>query len=147
MNTSPYHNPQAPDFSRSPAIKLLRLSAWFDFKTDTSIGFQVGYGDGNTHDGQGWIIVHHPPDHHVKTRLQCCIPDEYLEWDAMRSIIKALFVALEIPLDETFVADFVSPHRQTGMSEHHDRDGCTDVMTSWKRGHDSRKRALEEPAE
>jgi hypothetical protein len=88
------------------------LRADLEFKTSTSIGFQL-HPEGYV---RGWVEVHHPCDGHIN-----------LDNATARQILDKLFVALRIPQDETYEAEFVSStDGVVYLGQCVDRDGLTD---------------------
>ena len=112
---------------------LLDLTARLTCFTDSSAGFSVSEKRGNVYWVKGHLDIHHPCPGHVKTYLQCSLPEEYITFESARRAIEQIFQALEIPLDETYEAGFVQLTGGIQLSEHVDRHGMTDVMVTRKR--------------
>jgi hypothetical protein len=102
------------------------LRADLEFKTSTSIGFQL-HQEGYV---RGWVEVHHPCDGHIKARIRGELSPSRapnLDNATARQILDKLFVALRIPQDETYEAEFVSSTDGVVYLEQCvDRDGLTD---------------------
>jgi hypothetical protein len=126
---------------REGNFPVLDLIASFDFKSSSSISFLLGrFGDmirltdmdwpvgpGRVFEVVGQVIVHHPCEGHIKAQLLVLLPVEYHEIERMKELIRVVFVALAIPLDDTFDSLFVSPERQIGYMNDVDREG----MSEW----------------
>ena len=91
-------------------FELLDLVACFEFKTETSISFQVGKRskDGGMFSVRGWLDVHHPVDmkEYTKAYLRISLPPKYLELEQERQVLTSVFEALELPAQETYEAYF-----------------------------------------
>lgn len=90
-------------------IALLELEAWFGFKSDTSISFDLARRTDPTLI-IGWIEVHYPCDDlHQKVHLRAALPAEYLHnANRQQELVSQVFHALGIPRDETYWADFLN---------------------------------------
>jgi hypothetical protein len=130
-------------FSRGPQFAVLDLIANFEFKTIGSIGFLLGHWSENRSAAEGMKIpigrggvfrvvgrldVHHPCEGHIKAHLRVVLPEGYHTWEQMRDAVQQVFLALSIPADETYEADFVSPSRQTHIENATDREGVSDRL-------------------
>ena len=98
-------------FSESrDCFALLDLMACFDFKTETSISFQIGKRskDGCIFSVRGWLDIHHPVDmgEYAKAYLRISLPQKYLDFEQEKLILAVVFEALEIPEQEIYEAYF-----------------------------------------
>jgi hypothetical protein len=113
---------------------VLDLSAKLAFKSETSIAFSIGR-PFVTRSGPvgsvcvGWIDVHHPCDGHIKAQLRIRIPPEYHEFDKKKNVIRTVFGALSIPLDETYEATFFSSDNVQSVQQRTNRDGIWDAIS------------------
>jgi len=119
---------------------VLDLIGRYAFKTRASISFHLGkyseelvLGDGSTLSVPhfivlGWIDVHHPCDHHIKTQLLCSLPAGYNAREKQKAIVETLLAALGIPADETYEAKLFHAEQVTLIEQTTDRDGMTDRL-------------------
>ncbi len=121
MDTTRFH-PNGPQFA------VLDLSAAFEFKAATSVGFHLGRSVPRAFFVVGRLEVHHPCDGHVKARLTVVLPEEYHPGERMLDLVRRVFAELDIPADETYEAHFIAPGRQSALFQHTDRNGVTDVF-------------------
>ena len=111
------------DFKHRDCFALLDLEACFDFKTETSISFQLGKHsrDRGMFSVRGWLDVHHPvPGEYVtKAYLRIALPSNYfgfehkfLELEQQKEVVATVFKALQIPGEEIYEAHFFMPENQ-----------------------------------
>jgi hypothetical protein len=118
---------------RGDAFHLFDMECKLAFHTDSSAVFDIGRAEdhhtfrgGRTQPGSifkvvGFVEVHHPCDNHVKAHIRCSIPQTYLADRAnMNVAVLEIFEALEIPSDETYVAQFITTESQGGVSNRRD---------------------------
>ncbi|MBZ0166754.1 MAG: hypothetical protein K8I00_08090 [Candidatus Omnitrophica bacterium] len=118
MNTTPFK-------SISTGFDVLDLTARYEFKTASSIGFGLFNlsADQRTLTEVGKINVHYPCDGHIKTRLFVSVPERHHQHEHLKEIVDRTFAALQIPADETFEADFTAPGQCIKIIHHIDRKG------------------------
>jgi hypothetical protein len=112
-----------PRFNDRDCFTLLDLEACFDFKTETSISFQLGrYSRSRSAFSiRGWLDLHHPvhTPYGTKAYLRIALPSQYLQFehesllsDQLKEIVATVLKALEIPSDEVYEAHFFTPDNQ-----------------------------------
>ncbi len=110
--------------SHEDEFPVLDLVAMYAFKTRASLSFHLGEyleelvfaGEGSMHGIRhfnvlGWVDVHHPCYHHIKTQLICSLPAAYHASDKRKAIVDTVLAALGIPADETYEARVFFPCR------------------------------------
>jgi len=95
------------------------LVASLEFCTPTSAGFNLTRTESPepnslpARETVGWFDIHHPCDSHPRARLRIALPPEsfaLLQTHAQRlGLIRDIFSALAIPLDESYDASFFTP--------------------------------------
>jgi hypothetical protein len=132
MSSSPFtHHPDE--------FPVLDLSARFEFQTATSISYNLGREeDVPVPSGaqepwvvrmfvvRGFIDVHYPCDDTIKVRLRVQIASEYHVLQKQKAIVRAVFVALGIPDDERYQADFFDCGQISSLLQSRDRYGTPD---------------------
>jgi|GEM_PF-1519874 len=114
------------DFKHNDCFALLDLEACFEFKTETSISFQLGRHSRsrNAFSAHGWLDVHHPvPGEYVpKACLRIALPSKYLQFEhkallleQFREVVATVFAALQIPEGEVYAAHFFTPAYQQSV--------------------------------
>ena len=114
------------DFKHNDCFALLDLEACFEFKTETSISFQLGRHSRsrNAFSAHGWLDVHHPvPGEYVpKACLRIALPSKYLQFEhkallleQFREVVATVFAALQIPEGEVYAAHFFTPEYQQSV--------------------------------
>lgn len=114
------------DFKHNDCFALPDLEACFEFKTETSISFQLGRHSRSrsAFSARGWLDVHHPvPGEYVpKACLRIALPSGYLRFEhkaslleQFREVIAAVFAALQIPAGEVYEAHFFTPEHQQSV--------------------------------
>ena len=107
-------------------LPLLDLTARFEFKTVSSIAFEIGRIETipipeMDHEFLGfkilgWVDVHHPCDSAINVRVRVCIPTEYHTFERMKAITEKLCEILSIPPEENCESRFFSADNVTGIS-------------------------------
>ena len=114
---------------------LLNLTAWLDFKTQASISFELGVVGHPDSGGAylpigsyrfGRLYVFHLPEEFIKYRIHVFLPSERTNRAEFKPMISAIFAALEIAHDETYVALFSLTEKTYRLDQHRDREGFTD---------------------
>ena len=111
------------DFKDRDCFALLDMEAYFDFKTETSISFQLGKHsrDRGMFSVRGWLDVHHSVQREgvVKAYLRIALPSSYfgfehksLELEQQKEVVATVFKALQIPTEEIYEAHFFTPENQ-----------------------------------
>ena len=99
---------------------LERLEACFNFKTPTSVAFEVGRRGktGGVFSPRGWLDVHYPVQRggFTKAILRVSLPKEYLSVEHMQHVVKTILAALEIPPETLLESLFFAVEKATGMS-------------------------------
>jgi hypothetical protein len=117
---------------------LLDLIAQFQFKTASSLSFQLGkvvdhnsprlpeMGDepwdfllesGTVLVVIGWLDVHYPCDGLHRLQLRVGLPDRYLCWESMRDLVREVLAMLELPNDESYHVELDGLSQRTSMEE------------------------------
>ena len=107
-------------FQNRECFSLLDLEACFDFKTETSISFNLGIHSRSRSAFNicGWLEVHHPIqiEYGTKAYLRIALPPQYfvfehpsLQIDQQKEIVAVVLEALEIPPEEVYEAHFFTP--------------------------------------
>ena len=102
---------------------ILDFRASFDFKTESSIGFQI------IRTGIyriGAMQVHHPCSGHIKARIHFQLPKKYCDAKQISEMGMRAFSELEIPRDETYEFKFDSTESGADVTQPVDREGMTD---------------------
>ena len=112
---------------------VLDLVAEFQFKTVSSVSFQLGtkgdilhvpgmdepwvLGEGRVFSVIGWLDVHHPCEGFHRLQLRVGLPDRYATWESMRDLVPQVKAALGLPADESYQIVLAGLSKQTGMEE------------------------------
>src|SRR5262245_33794513 len=118
---------------------VLDLVAQFQFKTPSSLSFQLGKSvDRNTPrlpemDGGepwdfllesgsvfvviGYLDAHHPCEGLHRLQLRVGLPDRYVCWESMRDLVPQVKAALGLPPDESYHVSLAGLSRQTSTEE------------------------------
>src|SRR5262249_7253442 len=116
---------------------VLDLVAQFQFKTPSSLSFQLGKSvDRHTarlpemEGGEpwdfllesgpvfvvlGWLDIHHPCSGHHPLQVRAGLPDRYVSWESMRDLVPAVVAALELPSDVPYHLPHARPSQPTSM--------------------------------
>jgi hypothetical protein len=110
---------------------VLDLVAQFQFKTDSSLSFQLGtkgdsiqipgrsepwvLGGGRVFTVVGWLDVHHPCDGPHRLRLRVGLPDKHVCGKSMRSLVPDVIAALGLPADASYHVTIVRMTQQSSM--------------------------------
>ena len=121
---------------------LLDLTAQFEWKSASSLSFQLGMKDApielpNAPPGFdlrgfvviGWLDIHHPCEGYQRLRLRVGLPERYANWEAMRDIVQQVIAILELPADESYHIELASPSLRTSTCW---PSGTFDSVTRWK---------------
>lgn len=110
-------------YENGDRFAVLDLFASFAFKSSGSISFDLVTEDSRV---IGWVDVHHPCVGHIKARFRVLLPARYHNSDQMLDFVQKLFMALGVPADETYEAEFLNADHRTQIEQSTDRDGGTD---------------------
>jgi hypothetical protein len=117
----------------SDEFAVLDLVAQFQFKTASSVSFQLGtkgdtlqlpgmdkpwvLGAGRVFTVIGWLDAHHPCAGFHRLQLRVGLPDRYACWESMRDLVPQVKAALGLPADESYHISLVGLSRQTSTEE------------------------------
>ncbi len=112
---------------------VLDLVAEFQFKTASSLSFQLGtksdtlqlsgmdepwvLGAGRVFSVIGWIDAHHPCEGLHRLQLRVGLPDRYVCWESMRDLVPQVKAALGLSPDESYHILLVGLSQQTSTEE------------------------------
>jgi hypothetical protein len=112
---------------------VLDLIAQFQFKTASSVSFQLGtkgdtlqlpgmdqpwvLGAGRVFTVIGWLDAHHPCEGLHRLQLRVGLPDRYACWESMRELVPQVKAALGLPADESYHISLVGLSQQTSTEE------------------------------
>lgn len=124
---------------------VLDLVAEFQFKTASSLSFQLGtkgnaiqlpdmeepwvLGPGRVFTVIGWLDVHYPCEGFHRLQMRAGLPDRYACWEAMRDLVPQVKAALGLPADESYHVYMGGLSEQTSMEEPQSSFVCT---TRWQ---------------
>ncbi len=109
---------------------LLDLRAHFHFKSETSVGFQLGSIPKGQHSYVvfGALQVHHPCAGHIRAQLYAQLPMRYSDPQLLRQLCEATFRELGVPADETYELHYTDAADGVQMSQRFNREGLVDAI-------------------
>jgi hypothetical protein len=123
------------------SFAVLDLVAEFQFKTASSVSFQLGtkgntlqlpdmdqpwvLGAGRVFTIIGWLDAHHPCEGFHRLQLRVGLPDRYACWESMRDLVPRVKEALGLPPDESYHVNLAGLSQQTSMEEPQSGFVCT----------------------
>lgn len=116
--------------SSRDGFDILGLRAHFDFKTATSIGFQLG----SIPKGPyiriifGALQVHHPCDGHIKARIYVQLPRHYSDHQLLRKLCEEMLGILGIPADDTYELHYHDAADSLQLDQRVNREGIVDQI-------------------
>ncbi len=128
------------------AFSILDLIAQFEFRTSSSLSFQLGKSidrhsprlpemepgeeridgrdkwdfmleSGSVFVVLGWLDVHHPCEGLHRLQLRVGLPDRYVCWESMRDLVPQVKAMLALPSDEPYCVLLAGLSKQTFTKE------------------------------